>query len=65
MLKDWRKIHRKLRRLPGVSEKERILIARGLAATPRERMEMHDQCLRSLGLYSYWDRKKFGFKLQE
>jgi len=62
-LKDWRKVLRKLESLRGVTLKEKVLLAQGLAATPEERLQMHDNHLRSLGLYSHWDRKKFGFKL--
>ncbi len=49
--------------MPDMSLKERILLAQGLAATPEARLERHDEHLRSLGLYSHWERKKFGFKL--
>jgi hypothetical protein len=63
MLKDWPKVFQKLRKMPGVTLEERVLLAQGLAATPEERLERHDQYLRSLGLYSHWDRKKLGFKL--
>ena len=49
----------------GVTMKEKVLLAQGLAATPAERMVMHDNHLRSLGLYSHWDRKKYGFKSSE
>lgn len=61
-LKDWPKVYRKLGQMRGVTPKERLLLAQGLAATPEERMRMHDNHLRSLGLYSHWDRKKSGFK---
>jgi hypothetical protein len=61
-LKDWPAVYRKLSRMRGVTPKERVLLAQGLAATPEERMWMHDNHLRSLGLYSHWDRKKSGFK---
>lgn len=61
-LKDWPQVYRKLARMRGVTPKERLLLAEGLAATPEERMQMHDDHLRSLGLYSHWDRKKSGFK---
>jgi len=61
-LKDWPKVYRKLGRMRGVTPKERLLLAQGLAATPEERMRIHDNHLRSLGLYSHWDRKKSGFK---
>jgi hypothetical protein len=62
-LKDWRKVHRKLRGIPGLTLEETVLLAQGLAATPEERWQMHDQFLRSFGLYSHWDRKKSGFSL--
>jgi hypothetical protein len=61
-LKDWPKVYKKLAGMRGVTPKERLLLAQGLAATPEERMKMHDNHLRSLGLYSHWDRKKSGFK---
>jgi len=61
--KDWPSVFHKLKSLRGVTLKEKILLAQGLAATPEERMRMHDDHLRSLGLYSHWDRKKSGFKL--
>ena len=61
--KDWPKLLRKLRGMRGVTLKEKVLLAQGLAATPEERLRMHDDHLRSLGLYSHWDRKKLGFKV--
>jgi hypothetical protein len=61
-LKDWPKVLRKIQSMRGVPLKEKVLIAQGLAATPEERLQMHDDHLRSLGLYSHWDRKKSGFK---
>jgi hypothetical protein len=61
-LKDWPKVYRRLKPLRGVSLKEKVLLAQGLATTPEERLRMHDDYLRSLGLYSHWQRKKFGFK---
>ena len=42
----------------GLSEHEKILFARSLAATPDERWRMHETYLRSLNLYSYFERKK-------
>jgi hypothetical protein len=63
MLKDWPKVYAKLKRMRGMTLKEKVLLAQGLAATPDERLRMHDNHLRSLGLYSHWDRKKLGFKL--
>jgi hypothetical protein len=61
MLKDWPKVYRKLRGMRGLSVEEKVLLAQGLAATPEERWRMHDQFLRSFGLYSHWERKKLGF----
>jgi hypothetical protein len=63
--KDWPKVYQKLKSMRGVTMKEKVLLAQGLAATPAERMVMHDNHLRSLGLYSHWDRKKYGFKSSE
>jgi hypothetical protein len=65
MLKDWPKEYRRLKRVKGLSVEERVLLAQGLAATPEERLKMHDEVLRSLGLYSHWERKKLGFKSSE
>ena len=62
MLKDWPKVYRKLRGMRGLSVEEKVLLAQGLAATPEERWRMHDQFLRSFGLYSHWERKKLGFQ---
>jgi hypothetical protein len=61
-LKDWPKVYRRLGRMRGLSVGERVLLAQGLAATPEERWRLHDQFLRSFGLYSHWDRRKLGFK---
>jgi hypothetical protein len=61
-LKDWPKVYRKLGRMRGLSVEERVLLAQGLAATPEERWRLHDQFLRSFGLYSHWDRRRLGFK---
>jgi len=52
----------KLRDEPGLSEHEKILWARSLAATPDERWRMHQNFLRSLGLFTHSQRKKLGFK---
>jgi hypothetical protein len=54
-----------LRKVPGLSEHERILFARSLAATPDERWEMHQAHLRSLGLLTRSQRKAFGFNSPE
>jgi hypothetical protein len=60
-LKDWPRVYQRLKRMRGLSEEEKALLAQGLAATPQERLEMHDRVLRSLGLFSHWERKKSGF----
>jgi hypothetical protein len=60
--KDWPKVYEKLKGMHGVTLKEKVLLAQGLAATPDERRQMHDNHLRSLGLYSHWERKKFGYQ---
>jgi len=46
----------------GLSEHEKILFARSLAATPDERWRMHESFLRSLNLYTRSARKAYGFK---
>ncbi len=61
-LKDWQKVYRKLKGMRGISEEERIQLARSLAATPDERWRMHENFLRSHGLFSHWERKAYGFK---
>ena len=65
MLKDWPKLLPKLQKISGLSLEEKVMLAQGLAATPEERLKMHDQVLRSLGLYSHWARKRLGFKSLE
>ena len=61
--KDWPGVFRKLKKLRGVTPPRKSCSRKGwLPATPEERMRMHDDHLRSLGLYSHWDRKKYGFK---
>jgi hypothetical protein len=62
MLKDWKRVYRNIRSLRGLSEEEKIMIARSLAATPDERWQMHENFLRSHGLFSHWERKASGFK---
>jgi len=63
MLKDWRKVYRKLRRMRGLDEHEKVLYARSLAATPDERWEQNVVFLRSLGLWGRSRRKKLPFNL--
>lgn len=60
--KKFETILRRLNRVPELSEHERILFARSLAATPDERWKMHEQFLRSHGLFTRSERKAFGFK---
>ena len=50
-----------LRELPHLSDDERWLIARSLAATPDERWALHEGFLRSHGLFTRSERKAFGF----
>ena len=52
----------KLRRVRGVSEEEKYLFARSLAATPDERWRLHENFLRSHDLYTRSARRKYGFK---
>jgi hypothetical protein len=53
---------RKIRHVRGLSEDEKYLFARSLAATPDERWKMHENFLRSHDLYTRSARKKYGFK---
>lgn len=53
---------KKIRHVRGLSEDERYLFARSLAATPDERWRLHENFLRSHGLYTRSARKKYGFK---
>lgn len=62
MQKKMARMLAKLRDEPGLSEHEKILWARSLAATPDERWQMHQDFLRSLGLFTRSQRKKYGFK---
>ena len=52
----------RIRRVRGLSEEEKYLFARSLAATPDERWQMHENFLRSHDLYTRSARKKYGFK---
>ena len=61
-LKDWPKVFDRIKRVRGLGESEKVLYARSLASTPSERWHMNEIYLRSLGLYSHWDRKRSGFK---
>ena len=58
-LKDWKKVYRRLKSLPGFDEHERILYARSIAATPDERWQMNVNFLRSLDCWGRSALKKF------
>jgi hypothetical protein len=58
------RIARKIRDAPGLSDGERHLFARSLAASPDERWRLHENFLRSHGLFTRSSRKKYGFKSQ-
>ncbi len=58
----WQSVFKKLKKVRGLSEHERILFARSLAATPDERWQMHETFLRSHGLYKHSQRRTFGFR---
>jgi hypothetical protein len=62
MQKKMSRILKRLRGVRGLSEDEKILFARSLAATPDERWRLHEQFLRSHGLFTRSSRKAFGFK---
>lgn len=62
MRRKTRRILWLLKDVKGLSEEERILFARSLAATPDERWRMHESFLRSHGLFTRSGRKAFGFK---
>jgi hypothetical protein len=53
---------RRIRRAPGLSEDEKYLFARSLAATPDERWRLHESFLRSHDLYTRSAKRKYGFK---
>jgi len=58
------RILRKIRNESGLSEDEKHLFARSLAASPDERWRLHESFLRSHGLFTRSSRRKFGFKSQ-
>ncbi len=58
-LKDWRKVYRKIRRMHGLDEHEKVLFARFAAATPDERWRMNMNYLRSLDCWGRSALKKF------
>ena len=64
MEKKIARVFRKIRNVPGLSEDEKHLFARSLAATPDERWALHENYLRSHNLFTRSARKKYGFKSQ-
>ncbi len=58
-LKDWPKVYRRIKGLPGLDEHEKVLYARSLAATPEERWRLNVNFLRSFGLWGRSALKKF------
>ena len=60
--KKFQAVKKQLDQVRGLSEHEKILFARSLAATPDERWEMHENFLRSLNLYTHSARNAYGFK---
>ena len=60
--KKLREVTEQLKGVGGLSEHERFLFARSLAATPDERWKLHENFLRSLNLFTRSSRKAFGFK---
>jgi len=49
-------------RVGGLSEHERLLFEKFLAATPDERWQLHETFLRSHDLFTRSSRRKYGFK---
>jgi hypothetical protein len=62
MRKEMRRILWRLKNVKGLSTEEKLLFARSLAATPDERWRLHENFLRSHGLFTRSGRKAFGFK---
>ena len=61
-LKDWPKVYRKLRGMPGLDEHEKVLFARFAAATPDERWQMNVNYLRSLDCWGRSAMHRFASK---
>ena len=62
MQKKVGRILKRIKNVRGLSEDEKYLFARSLAATPDERWQLHEGFLRSHDLFTRSARKKFGFK---
>jgi hypothetical protein len=60
--KKFASILRRIQRVRGLSEDEKILFARSLAASPDQRWRLHENFLRSHGLFTRSERRKHGFK---
>ena len=58
-VKDWPKVYERIKFMRGMSKDEKIMLARGLAASPDERMEMNNNCLRLHGINGWKDRRRF------
>jgi hypothetical protein len=56
------KILQQIQDVPGLSEDERYLFARSLAASPDQRWRLHENFLRSHDLFTRSSRKKYGVK---
>lgn len=65
MEKKIARVFKKIRNAPGLSEHEKHLFARRLAASPDERWQLHENFLRSHDLFTRSARKKYGFKQRE
>ena len=59
MQKKVLKALRRIQNVAGLSEDEKVLFARSLAATPDERWRLHETFLRSLGLHKLSAKKAF------
>ncbi len=62
MQKKVARVLRRIRHVRGLSEDEKYLFARSLAATPDQRWQLHENFLRSHDLYTRSVRKKYGFR---
>ncbi|MBI2926239.1 MAG: hypothetical protein HYY24_11105 [Verrucomicrobia bacterium] len=58
-------ILKRIKNVRGLSEDEKYLFAKSLAATPDERWQMHQNFLRSLGLSTRSAQKRHGLLSSE
>jgi hypothetical protein len=65
MEKKVARVLKRFRYVRGLSEDEKFLFARSLAATPDERWQIHQNFLHSLGLSTRSAQKRFGLLLSE